>query len=431
MDRRAAALLFGGFLSLLLLACQGAAATPSPTAPPATVAASPAPRVPESPTGPPTVSPTSASATTLVSNDQTTTNPNLVQAPLRVPSGFRFSAHAVALPPGFSISLLAAGLQNPRFMLFDSTGNLLVADQAGSVYRYPAADGAIAATPSPPAPLLAGLFAPSSLAIHDGYLYVGETNRVSRYRYDPEGLPGRAEVVVPNLPTGGHSTRTVVFGPDGKLYVSVGSSCNICDETDERRAAILRFNPDGSGYERFAGGLRNAVGLAFQPGTGLLWATVNERDSQGNDKPPDLVTIVLRGENFGWPNCQPPNATPQEPGRNCSGITPPTVAIQAHAAALGLAFSTGTLFPAEYQGDLFVARHGSWNRQPPTPPMILRIHFAGNRPVSVQNFATGWQLPDESRWGRPAGIIVAPDGSLIVSDDQAGVLYRITYRAGT
>ena len=370
---------------------------------------------------------TSAGGSVLLSNDRTTANPNLVATALETPPGFHFAEQNVSLPPGFSISLLAAGLKSPRFMLFDDAGNLLVADQAGSVFRYPAASGAIAPAPIPPRRLLAGLDAPSSLALYDGYLYVGETSRISRYRYHPTGPLGSAEVVVPNLPTGGHATRTVVFGPDGKLYVSVGSSCNICDESDERRAAILRYNPDGSGYERFAWGLRNAVGLTFQPGTGLLWATVNERDNQGNEIPPDLVTIVRQGENFGWPDCQPPNATPQEPGRNCQGITPPTVGIQAHAAPLGLAFYTGTALPPAYRGDLFVVRHGSWNRQPPTSPMILRIHLSGDRPVSAQDFATGWQLADFSRWGRPAGIIVAPDGSLIVSDDQAGVLYRIAY----
>jgi glucose/arabinose dehydrogenase len=313
-------------------------------------------------------------------------------------------------------------------MAFDDSGNLLVADQAGSVIRFPSANGAIAPAPSPPAPLVTGLIGPSSLAFHDGFLYVGETTRITRYRYSPTGQLGPPEVVVPDLPIGGHSTRTVVFGPDGKLYVSIGSSCNICDESDERRAAISRYNPDGSGYERFASGLRNAVGLAFQPGTGLLWATVNERDNQGNEIPPDLVTIVRKGENFGWPRCQPPNATPQVPGANCSGITPPTVGIQAHSAPLGLAFYTGTEFPVSYRSDLFVAQHGSWNRQPPAPPKILDIHVANGQPISAADFATGWQLQDYSRWGRPVGIAQAPDGSLIVSDDQAGVLYRISYK---
>lgn len=232
---------------------------------------------------------------------------------------------------------------------------------------------------------------------------------------------------MPNLPRGGHSTRTIAFGPDGMMYVSVGSSCNICDEADERRAAVLRYAPDGTGYERFAVGLRNAVGLAFQPSTGLLWATVNERDNQGNEVPPDLVTIVRGGENFGWPGCVPPEATPQTSGRDCNGVTPPTTGIQAHSAPLGLAFYSGQQFPPDYANDLFVVQHGSWNRQPPAPPKLLRLHFDGARHVMAMDFATGWQRPDSSRWGRPAGVVVAPDGSVVVSDDQAGVLYRITY----
>ena len=211
------------------------------------------------------------------------------------------------------------------------------------------------------------------------------------------------------------------------MYVSVGSSCNICDEADERRAAVLRFAPDGSGYGRFASGLRNAVGLAVQPGAGLLFATVNERDNQGNEIPPDLVTIVQQGQNFGWPGCQPPSARPQEPGRDCSGVTPPTIAIQAHSAPLGLAFYTGQAFPPDYANDLFVVQHGSWNRDPPAAPKLLRIHFDADQPVVARDFLTGWQGADGNRWGRPAGVVVAPDGSLIVSDDQAGLIYRVAF----
>jgi len=340
------------------------------------------------------------------------------------------SGRTVALPAGFSASQVAVGLQNPRFMAFDDAGNLLVADaKAGKVYRYGAAAGSIAASDQPPAALVSGLEAPSNVALHDGYLYIGETRTISRYAYTAGGGVGQREAVVQYLPRGGHSTRTVVFGPDGRMYVSVGSSCNICDETDERRAAILRFAPDGFflGYERFAYGLRNAVGLTIQPGTGLLWATVNERDNQGNETPPDLVTIVGQGQNFGWPGCQPPDATPQEPGRDCSRITPPTVGLQAHGAPLGLAFYTGQQFPAEYANDLFVVQHGSWNREPPAEPKLVRLHFDGSLPTSALDFATGWQTADGNRWGRPAGVVVAPDGSLIVSDDQAGSLYRIAY----
>jgi glucose/arabinose dehydrogenase len=365
--------------------------------------------------------------TVLLVDDAAAANPELVEAPLEVPPGFDGQPRTVRLPRGFSVSLVAAGLARPRFMAFDEAGHLLVADLAGSVYRYPSAAGALEPASAPPPPLLRGLQAPSSLAFHAGYLYVGETHQVSRYQYDPAGAPGPQEVVVPDLPVGGHSTRTVAFGPDGVLYVSVGSSCNICLEEDERRAAVLRYHPDGSGYERFAWGLRNAVGLAFQPGTGLLWATVNERDWQGNEVPPDLVTIVRAGQDFGWPWCQPPEATPQEPGADCSGVTPPTIGIQAHSAPLALAFYAGPQFPAEYQGDLFVAQHGSWNREPPAAPKLLRVRFEAGGPASAEDFAAGWQTPEGSRWGRPAGLVVAPDGSLIVSDDLAGVLYRIRH----
>ena len=336
--------------------------------------------------------------------------------------------HTLLAPAGMSVSVIASGLKAPRFMAFDNAGNLLVADMgAGAIYRYTLLDPGTA----PPPPLLKGLDGPSNVALWGGYLYVGETTAVSRYSYEPAtGEIGSREAIVANLPSGGHSTRTITFGPDDSMYVSVGSSCNICEESDPRRAAILRFNPDGSGYERFAWGLRNAVGLAIQPSTGQLWATVNERDDQGNDIPPDLVTIVEEGQNFGWPYCVPPDGRPQpSSGRNpfrgliasaehCGGITPPTVGIQAHSAPLGLAFSGD---------DLFVVQHGSWNREPPAEPKLIRIHFnpGDAQPSSASDFVKGWQDESGSRWGRPAGVVVAPDGSLIVSDDQAGQIYQV------
>jgi glucose/arabinose dehydrogenase len=312
-------------------------------------------------------------------------------------------------------------------MAFDPAGNLLVGTRASAVYRYPASGGTIAPAATPPAPLLTGLNQPTSVAFHAGWLYVGETTRITRYRYDPAGPLGAPEVVVPDLPEGGHNTRTVSFGPDGKLYVAVGSSCNLCDESDERRAAVLRYEPDGSGYRRVASGLRNPVGLSFQPGTGALWAAVNERDRQGNEIPPDLVTRVAEGANYGWPNCLPPDATPQEAGASCAGITAPTIAIQAHSAPLGLAFAQRLALPAPYREGLFVAQHGSWNRTPPTAPKLLHVAFdAQGNPIGVKDFVSGWQDGSGARWGRPVGVVPAPDGSLIVSDDQGGLLFRIT-----
>jgi len=367
-----------------------------------------------------------ATAAPLVVDDAGSIDPSLVSSAVSVAPSASFGRHTLSLPLGFSISVVASGLAEPRFMAFDPAGNLIVGSNSGSVYRLPATGtGAFGA----PAEILTGLTAPHSVAFFGGDLYVAETGRVSRYSYGSDGSLGAPETVIGDLPlVGEHFTRTIAFGPDGLLYLGVGSSCNICQEQDPRRAAISRYNPDGSGWDRFAWGTRNAVGLAFQPGTGQLWAAVNERDYQGNEIPPDYVTAVSQGNDFGWPSCQPPNATPQNPGDDCSAVTPPSVAIQAHAAPLGLAFYTGSQFPPDYQNDLIVVEHGSWNRQPPAPPQLVRIHFQNGVPVSVRDFATGWQTDDAgTRWGRPTGIAVASDGSLMVSDDTAGLIYRISY----
>ncbi|MCC7024725.1 MAG: PQQ-dependent sugar dehydrogenase [Thermomicrobiales bacterium] len=362
----------------------------------------------------------------LLVDDAETANPELVAVEVADPNGFGVTGHTLLAPPGTTISVVGAQLGGPRFMAFDSAGNLLVAAQGdGIVYRYPYANGNL----GQPEALITGLNQPASVAFfHAGdgeYLYVGEEQQISRYRYDPAGPVGEQDVVIPNLPVSGHHTRTVAFGPDGMLYLAVGSSCNICQETEPLRATVSRANADGRDLQVIATGLRNAVGLAFQPGTGLLWATVNERDNQGNEIPPDLVTIVQQGANYGWPNCLPPDATPQEPGADCANITPPTIGIQAHSAPLGLAFLTGHGVSAALDGDLIVAQHGSWNRQPPAAPKLLRIDFQHGEPVAARDFVTGWQDASGDRWGRPAGVVVAPDGSLIVSDDQAGLLYRI------
>jgi glucose/arabinose dehydrogenase len=366
----------------------------------------------------------------LAVDDAATANPELVEVEVADPAGFGVSGLTLRVPPGYGVSVVAAGLGGPRFMAFDDEDNLIVgAARQGTVYRFPflAAEGQL----GEPEVLLAGLQQPASVAFFTTddiqYLYVGEVNQVSRYPYDPAGSVGAQEVVIPNLPTeGAHRTRTVAFGPDGMLYLAVGSSCNICLEEEPLRATISRANPDGSELEVIATGLRNPVGLDFQPGTELLWATVNERDNQGNEIPPDLVTIVEEGANYGWPQCLPPDATPQEPAADCSGVTPPTIGIQAHSAPLGLAFLDGEGVPTELSGDLIVAQHGSWNREPPAAPKLLLINFEDDIPIAARDFATGWQDASGERWGRPAGVVVAPDGSLIVSDDENGLLYRIS-----
>lgn len=364
----------------------------------------------------------------LVVDDAQTANPDLVEVALGGGDDLDMAGRTVALPEGYEISVVAAGLARPRFMAFDDASNLLVAAaEEGAVLRFPYAEGQLGEREV----LVSGLELPSSVAFFtadDGpYLYVGEIHQVTRFAYDPAGPIGDPEVVIPDLPVdGSHWTRTVAFGPDGMLYLSVGSSCNICIEAEPVRAAVSRANPDGSDFQIIATGLRNAVGLTFQPGTDALWASVNERDAQGNEIPPDLVTIVLDGANYGWPGCQPPDAVPQVPNADCSGITPPTVAIQAHSAPLGLVFWEGEGVPEAFSGDLIVAQHGSWNRQPPAAPKLLRIDFEDGAPVAASDFATGWQNEAGERWGRPAGVVLAPDGSLIVSDDSNGMVYRIS-----
>jgi len=362
----------------------------------------------------------------LIVDDAATDNPELVTVEVADPAGLGVDGQTLQVPAGYSVSVVAAGLGGPRFMAFDAAGNLLVgAAGDGVVYRLPFADGRLGEAEA----LIDGLNQPASVAFHTAsegdYLYIGEEHQVSRYRYDPAGPAGEQEVVIPDLPTGGHGTRTVAFGPDGMLYLAVGSSCNICAEDEEIRATVSRANPDGSDLEIIATGLRNPVGLAFEPDTGSLWATVNERDNQGNEIPPDLVTIVTEGANYGWPGCLPPDATPQESGADCTGVTPPTVGIQAHSAPLGLAFLDGDGVPDAVAGDLIVVQHGSWNREPPAAPKLLQIEFEDGLPVGAIDFVTGWQDDSGERWGRPAGIVVAPDGSLIVSDDTNGMLYRI------
>jgi glucose/arabinose dehydrogenase len=275
------------------------------------------------------------------------------------------------------------------------------------------------------------LNSPSSLAFYsDGSLYVGETTRILRLPPPISGVVfGEPEVVIDGIPGGGHNTRTVLFSPDfSSLFVSVGSSCNICDEDDIRRAAIVRYNPIGADEQVYAKGLRNAVGITFRPGTNELWATNNGRDFLGDDLPPETVYLVQEGGDYGWPRCHSGRIVDPDMGdaSGCEGVEQPVVEMQAHSAPLGLEFYTGDQFPDEYQGDLFVAFHGSWNRSTPVGYKIVRIPMDGDTPGPVEDFAAGW-LVRGSSWGRPVDIITAPDGSMFISDDDGGRIFRIFY----
>jgi glucose/arabinose dehydrogenase len=336
----------------------------------------------------------------------------------------------IDLPPGFSSQVFASALGSPRALAVDPAGTLVVAiPSQGRVVALPAGGSGAARVVT----LLEALELPHGLAFRGGDLFVAETGRILRFRYDPHGLTARdPTVVVGGLPSGGHHwTRSIAFGPDGGLYVAVGSSCDVCREADPRRASIIRYEADGSGEWPYATGLRNPVGVAFHPRTGLLWATVNERDWRNGGAPPDYVTAVARGARLGWPDCYAERGRfapdPElRDGRGCSGFTKPTLELPPHSAPLGLAFYSGTAFPVDYRDSLFVALHGARAGLPPSGYKVIRIALREGQPPAVEDFAVGWRNPN-GVWGRPVDLAVGRDGALYISDDHGGRIVRIAF----
>ncbi len=349
----------------------------------------------------------------------------------------RFDLGQLKAPPGFHIAVFAEDIDGARMMAFTPGGVLLVSESG---------EGKVVALPDPKhtgkaertVTVLEGLNEPHGLAFYEGKLYVAENDRVRSYDWDEANLRATNPKMLTTLPTGGgHSTRSILFH-DGKMYVSAGSSCNVCVEKDPRRATVMEFNPDGSGQKIFAKGLRNAVGLAVNPKTNTVWVTVNGRDWLGDNLPPETIYDLGKdGGDGGWPYCygdRVPDVNFTGPGDNrCQSVLEPKVQMQAHSAPLGLAFYEGTQFPAEYQNNIFVAFHGSWNRSVPTGYKVVRVKLdEKGQPIGgAQDFITGWLAPGETakgRWmGRPVGIVFGGDGSMYVTDDAAGVVYRITY----
>lgn len=336
--------------------------------------------------------------------------------------------HSVNVPRGMTVEIFAEGLGAPRFMALGEDGVVYVADRAGGrIVRLPDEDSDGRADRVEVA--LGGLDRPHSLVFHDGWLYVAETDRVIRSQdADHDGVLDAPEVVAPDLPTGGHWSRTVAFGPDGAMYLSIGSSCNVCREADERRAAVLRFSADSSGEELFATGLRNAVGLAFDA-SGRLWATNNGRDGLGDDVPPETINLLTEGADFGWPRCHAGDIPDREfaGDRGCQGVAQPAVRMQAHSAPLGLAFAGPSTLGGAFDGDLLVAFHGSWNRTEPTGYKVVLLPFAGGEPTGqVFDFLTGFLLDSGESWARPVDILPLPDGSVLISDDAGGRMFRVS-----
>ncbi|MCB9009993.1 MAG: PQQ-dependent sugar dehydrogenase [Ardenticatenaceae bacterium] len=340
----------------------------------------------------------------------------------------------ITVPDGFGVQVFAAGLRGPRFMAVGPDGVLYVADRGNDrIVALPDANGDGRADEI--RVFAEGLSDPHNLVYHEGAWYVAITEGVVRLTdNDGDGTADSQTTLIDTyVPAGQHRSRTVAFLPDGRLLISAGSTCNVCTEDDPRRAAITSYDsPVGqdslSGEQIFASGLRNAVGLAIHPQTGQLWVTNNGRDLLGDDIPPETVYRVAEGEDYGWPACH--SGTVQDPDFGfagaCEAAGQPIVTIQAHSAPLGLTFYTGDAFPAEYQGDLFIALHGSWNRSVPVGYKVVRVPLEGDSPIGpVEDFATGWLNSDYSSDGRPVGLTVGADGALYVSDDKGGFIYRI------
>ena len=344
----------------------------------------------------------------------------------------RLPLERIKLPPGFEISVFADNVPNARSLALGANQVVFVGTRASSVYavRYRDAKTTQVIT------LASDLRMPNGVAVKDGALYVAEVNRILRfdgidaYLAAPTAARPRAVVVTDRYPRETHhGWKFIRFGPDGWLYVPVGAPCNICEPDPQRYALISRIRPDGSGYEVFASGIRNSVGFDWDPRSKELWFTDNGRDMLGDDLPSDELNHAPRaGMHFGYPYCHQGDTADPDFGRKraCAEFSPPAAKLGPHVAALGMRFYTGSQFPPEYRNNIFIAEHGSWNRLKKIGYRIARVVVEGGRVVKHEAFAEGW-LQNESAWGRPVDLEVMPDGSLLVSDDSAGVIYRIAY----
>jgi glucose/arabinose dehydrogenase len=354
----------------------------------------------------------------------------LFGARVAAPTSDSFGAR-IRVSAGFAVGLFADSIPNARFLRFTRAGDLLVSTpRTGRILlleRDADGDGRADGVRT----LLEGLNRPHGIDLHEDWLYVAERDAVGRVGFDAGARETRGpyERVVTGLPSDGqHWTRTLRFGADGWMYVSVGSSCNVCLESDPRRAALVRYRPDGSGQEIFATGLRNAVGFDWRPETGELYATDNGRDLLGDDFPPCELNRVVRGGFYGWPfahgdRVPDPDFGAEHPREIATSI-PPVHSFRAHNAPLGIAFVRGNQVPADYRGAALVALHGSWNRTRKDGYKVVSLHWQPDGSIEERDFLVGF-LENDEVIGRPVDVVEGPDGAFYVSDDYAGVIYRV------
>ena len=337
------------------------------------------------------------------------------------------------LPEGFKISLFAENVENARSMAMSPEGTLFVGTrEVGNVYAIQDTDNDFKADKL--YVLDTGLRAPNGIAFRDGSLYVAAISELRRYDDIESNLSAPLEptIVYDDLPEDyHHGWKYIAFGPDGKLYVPVGAPCNICESKNEIYASISRMDPDGSNREIYAKGVRNTVGFTWHPETQEMWFTDNGRDMLGDDTPPcELNRITEPGQHYGYPYCHGGTIKDPEFGDKfpCSDFVEPVQNLGAHVAPLGIKFYTGDMFPEAYSGHAFIAEHGSWNRSSKVGYRISMVRIENNEAVSYETFIDGWlDKTEQEAWGRPVDVLVLDDGSMLISDDKAGAIYRVTY----
>ncbi len=337
----------------------------------------------------------------------------------------------IKLPAGFYIAVYAEGLKGARSMALGANGTLFVGTRDADAYAVVDADkngyGDKIYT------IAKGLNSPNGVAFRDGSLYLAEISKVWRYDNIESNLQNIPPPVLVSdkFPSDKwHGWKYIAFGPDGKLYIPVGAPCNVCEKDENQFANIMRMNADGSGLETYAKGIRNTVGFAWHPQTKELWFTDNGRDEMGDNIPDDELNRAPKaGMHFGFPYCHAGDIKDPKYGENnpCSNYTAPVQKLGAHVAALGMKFYSGNQFPQEYNNSVFIAQHGSWNRSSKIGYRVMKVKLDGNNAVSYEPFAEGWLEENGNVWGRPVDILMMPDGSMLISDDMAGAIYKITY----